>query len=647
MNNVSSHYFQKSPPLQQIVSSYSTPWYVKTITKIKEFIIKLFNFFCFWKKESKEDSNIRKIRILDQIKDREFKKRHFYLHATENVSPANSLASPSTDFSSNKTSLYDFEEKNFPPAIKSMYICTNEILEKFLSTLSKEKINLNHENATKSIPTLIYSLVQKNSHFLASEISGRIAEITKDVDFKDLVGKFIGLLSSEVKNYLKAEETIKHEMQTTMAVTNFDSDDAKNYIYKTIPNEFLKLERNHPKTHKMYSSFSYVEDKDKLHMQDFVDKAFDMIFTPVTILDNETTCQVDRLEYIWNHLEIPEPLFKLLNELGFYQEETRKSFLLIGKSIVKKVLTEFLFKAYRDLSSMESITKIFESIIFQKFTEKTLEKHVQNIIMFNHKILNPIVLKFRTSTNNARVKEELKIEIYKLVKESCPNFNFEQNNITQESLNKQILNSTAEAIEEVATHESFRSLPIKDILKELYIAVHSETDDRLSELFLDTFLKVGEFQGAWFGKLASVLKDSINELLGSIIYPVIKDKYRPIEILTSELIKKFQIEPSSFIDEKVDDSNATPKEKLNLKIQNFSNLLYDMGIDKATRGSNWATFSIKKKAVQMVIGSDPTKIHNAINNIFNKLFTHQVINTNLIYKIQDLFLETLENVKGA
>ena len=646
MNNITSHYFQKSPPLQKVISSYSAPWYIKTMSKIKEFIIKLFNIVCFWKKESKEDSNDRKIRVLDQIKDREFKKKHScHLTLRESILTSETSA-PSVELSSNNKSVY--VDKDFHPTIKSMYLCINVLLEKFILSLStaklSEQIETNPENTTKSISTLIYTLVQKNSHFLASEISGRIAEIAQDIDFKDLIGKFISLLSLEVKNYLKAEDKIKQEMQTTMGITNFDSEDARNYIYKSIPDEFLKLERNHPKTHKIYSSFSYLEDNDKLHMQDFVNKAFDLIFAPVIIHDNEMTTKVDRLEYIWNRLEIPHPLAKLLNELGFNQEDTRNSFFHIGKSIIKKVITEFLFKIYKDLSSMRSITKIFESIVFQKFIEKTLEKHVQNIIICNHKKLSPIILKFRTSTNKEAIKDELKIAIFKLVKDSCSNFKFEQNNITQESLNIQILNSAAEAIEEVATHENLKSLPIKDLLNELYITIHSETDDRLSELFLDTFLKVGEFQGAWFGKLAAVLKDSINELLGSIIYPIIKDKYRPIEILTSELINKMQFETSFFSRVKIDESNTTPETKLNQKIQSYSNLLFDMGIDSATRESTWVTYPIKKKAVQLVIGNDPTKIHNAINNIFNKLFTHEVMNANLIYKIQDLFLETLENV---
>lgn len=646
MNSVNNHYFQESPPLQKVVSSYSAPWYIKTIAKIKEFIIKLFNIICFWKKESKEDSNDKKIRILDQIKDREFKKKHS-CHTTSNKNIlSNETIASTPELSSNNKSTY--VDMDFHPSIKSMYICTNELLEKFISSLSTKKlgeqIDSDPENTTKSIPTLLYSLVQKNSHFLASEISGRIAEIAQDIDFKDLIDKFIRLLSLQVKDYLVAEDNIKQEMQMTMGVTNFDSVQAKNYIYKSIPTEFLKLERNHPKNHKIYSPFSYIEEKDKLHMQEFVNKAFDLIFAPVTIHENEVTSQVDRLEYIWSRLEIPPALAKFLNELGFNREATRKSFLHIGKSIIKKITTEFLFKIYKDLSSIDSIIKIFESIIFEKFIEKTLEKHVKNIIINNPKKLNSIILKFRTSRDKEAVKDELKIAIFKLVEESCPNFKFEQNNITQESLNNQILNSTAEAIEEMATHESLKSIPIKDLLKELYITVHSETDDRLSELFLDTFLKVGEFQGTLFGKLASILKDSINELLGSIIYPFIKDKYRPIEILTSELIKKIEFETPFFKLEKIDDSNITPKEKLNQKIQSFSNLLFDMGIENVTRDSTWATYSIKKKAVQMVIGNDPTKIHNAINNVFNKLFTHQVINTNLIYKIQDLFLETLENI---
>ncbi|ADI38411.1 hypothetical protein [Waddlia chondrophila] len=407
------------------------------------------------------------------------------------------------------------------------------------------------------------------------------------------------------------------------------------------------------------------EDVGEKHLFDAsANRLMQLLFPPVTVVDSGgESHQVDGLLYLFNQIEWGSEFKEIYKEAAFICREIgatdeQKRIVKVIESSQSRIEQYVLRWTRNEIKSTisDSIASLFKKIVvpsqidemmafdlLPSIQDAMVQSLVKNLISDKIAVYSPMFAKVIDSEDEKEeVRSALIKEILLKIKENLNSSEFED-----ERLNKLIEEQVMELeavledflSEREAADEEDREVIIGSALKDIFKKEYHGGNARYGDLVINTVFKLGklssiaEYFADWFkGILSREISSATHELQDSPRY-LLKIATQKIHTSypTKDAVKDLIYKPAEVI------PTEDTKKKLDEEIKKTAGIAHDFLFYLSKQQS-----FISRKAIQLVIGSNPNHLEEVVNRIYQKMFSNPLYTQNLIVRVQEGVAKALQ-----
>ncbi len=545
----------------------------------------------------------------------------------------------------------------------------------FVAALVEYKIRDLKTRISKDIltgaPDLLIDFIRKNSDKVIGEFTGRFSEIVQNINIADTFQKWLNILLEFQEKYVTAEKEALTHIQG-----NIDRKDpeTKGRLEDLTKVCFITLDTIHKNTKENFihpdnikNEDAYAKLQQKKHTDLFIEEVYKIICT-IQIKTGDELSEINLIDHLQNLLELPDNVNNLLKELhefgeyslpnenlsalpkgeesvsdlisGILNDKIKTSILEITKNQIKEVISEKLHDFIQTLYSEEGMKSVI-GFFLPQVNKLLLKMQVYNIVIEKADVIKDLLVR-------KKGPDYLKEYIYGIAKVSLKtHYDFDKLGITLSSLSEFMLNGLVE----ILMHEDMNltHTPFKVVLEAALLSKDVQSPIKnLDKAFLSIF-EACEFKTGFIVNTAlhsDSVKKKINMDFGKIIQPILNTEgFGYIDLLYNFLNHKIDTTEKigGLLSQVLSKEGKikTDKPDFDKEINKIASMVYSILV---TPNKGFVVNTVVIKSVKSFLGPDSKRLEEAIKTVFSKYLYKKEFTAELVYRMQDLFLQTIKGV---